>query len=99
MRRFILTVLAPVGDMVATAYTILAVNSIAWIMTTVYLLPGSPVVKGLAFVYGVMAILGFPLIIGYVILLLTAALIYRVPLGPIFLSPDKRAELLQEATV
>lgn len=99
MRRFILAVLAPVGDMAATAYVLLAANGLAWIMAAVYLLPGVPVVEGLAFVYGAMAILGVPLIFGYAALLAALALVYRVPLGPVFLWPDRRVELLQEATV
>ena len=97
MRRFILKVLAPVGDALATAYLAVMLHGFAWIVLSVNLLPGVPVVEGLTFVYGALALLGFPLFIGYLGLLVALSLVYRVPLGPVFLYPEDRAELLQEA--
>ena len=98
MRRFILTVLAPVGDMMATATTLLVINGFAWVIAAVCLLPASSVVAGLAFVYTLIGFAVGLLCIGYLVLLVALALIYRVPLRPIFVNPDRRAELLQEAT-
>ena len=98
MRRFILTVLAPLGDALATAYMLLMLNGFAWVLIHVQLMPEAPLVRDLAFVYGTMAILGFPLFIGYLVLLVALALIYGVPLGPTFLRPEARVRYLQEAT-
>ena len=97
MRRFIVKVLAPVGDALATACLAVMLHGFAWIVISVYVLPGVPVVEDLAFVYGALAVLGLPLLISYLALLVGLALIYRVPLGPIFLCPSERGNILREA--
>lgn len=96
MRRIIVAFMAPLGDMLATVCIPLMLNGFAWIMATVYLLPGVPVVEGLANVYAIIAVMASALSVGYAVLLAVLALIYRVPLGPVFLWPNRRAELLQE---
>jgi len=99
MRRFILVTLIPLSDAVATGVMMVMLNGIAWVMASVCLLPENATVEGLALIYAIMALVAGVLTIGFITVLVVLALIYRVPLGPIFLSPDKRAELLQEATV
>ena len=97
MRRFILKVLAPIGDMMATASTIMMLNALAWVLAHTQLLPRSLVMEDLASIYVILAMAAAAILIVYAVILLGLALRYRVPLGPIFIDPDKRAELLQEA--
>ncbi|MFH2110955.1 MAG: hypothetical protein ABIJ47_06815 [Candidatus Bathyarchaeota archaeon] len=93
MRRFILTALAPLGDSLATACTLLMLNGLAWIGAGVYL--NAPF--GLVVTYAAMAILAVPTLATYALILLTLSLAYRVPLSLAFLYPDRRAEYLEEA--
>jgi len=97
MRRFILTVLAPVGDMVATACTLLMLNALAASIAYVYLLPGSLMMENLAFIYILMAMAAAIGLIVYAVILLGLALRYGVPLKPIFIDPDDRVNHLEEA--
>ena len=93
MRRFILTALAPLGDSLATACTLLLLNGLAWIGAGIYL--NAPL--GLVVTYAAMALLSFLSIAAYALILLALSLAYRVPLGPVFLYPDRRVEYLEEA--
>ena len=92
MRRLILTVLAPLGDAIATATTLLVLHGLAWVLGQVYL--GTH--YGLAVVYTAMGLLATLATLAYTVILLTLSLACRVPLSLVFLSPEGRAVYLEE---
>ena len=92
MRRLILTVLAPLGDTIAAATTLLVLHGLAWVLGRVYL----DAHYGLAVVYATMALLATLAMLAYTVILLTLSLACRVPLNLVFLSPEGRALYLEE---